>query len=125
MKKQIIMRIEQEMLGILDNAQLERLHYVLEHCMWNVEITADEDLMFQNEYTNEELLSKFLAAKKVEGCSEKTIKYYKTTLKKMLEKLAVHVTHMTTDHLREYLSEYQRMNQCSKVNIGAVKKWSD
>ncbi len=122
MKKQIITKIEQEMLGILDNAQLERLHRVLEHCLWSVEVVVIEDNVFQSEYSNEELLSKFLAAKKVEGCSEKTIRYYKATLKKMLEKMGLHVTRMTTDHLRKYLAEYQQVNHCSKVNTDNIRR---
>ena len=71
MKNQIIEKIEQEMLGTLDNAQLERLHQVLEHCMWNVEITVTENYVMKSEYSNDELLHKFLSAKKVEGCSDK------------------------------------------------------
>jgi len=122
MKKQIITKIEQEMLGILDNAQLERLHRVLEHCLWSVEVVVIEDNVFQSEYSNEELLGKFLAAKKVEGCSEKTIRYYKATLKKMLEKMGLHVTRMTTDHLRKYLAEYQQVNHCSKVNTDNIRR---
>ena len=71
---------------MLDNAQLERLHQVLEHCMWNVEITVTENYVMKSEYSNDELLHKFLSAKKVEGCSDKTIRYYQATLRKMLEK---------------------------------------
>ena len=122
MKNQIITRIEQEMLGTLNNAQMERLHQVLEHCMWNVEITMADDMVIQDEHSNDELLHKFISAKKVEGCSDKTLKYYKATLKRMLEKMKIHVTHMTTDHLREYLSEYQQNNHCGKGNIDNIRR---
>lgn len=122
MKNQIIEKIEQEMLGTLDNAQLERLHQVLEHCMWNVEITVTENYVMKSEYSNDELRHKFLSAKKVEGCSDKTIRYYQATLRKMLEKMVIHVTHMTTDHIREYLSEYQKINDCSKGNIDNIRR---
>lgn len=82
--------------------------------MWNVEITVTENYVMQSECSNDELLYKFLSAKKVEGCSEKTIKYYQATLRKMLEKMVIHVTHMTTDHIREYLSEYQKIMTAAK-----------
>lgn len=122
MKKYLIEKIELEMLGTLNNAQMGILHQVLEHAMWNVEIMEVETVAFDFEYTNDELLHKFLSAKQVEGCSEKTLRYYKATLTKMLEKMELHVTQMTTDNLREYLSEYQQINECSKGNVDNIRR---
>lgn len=122
MKKRLIEKIELEMLGTLDNAQMGILHQVLEHAMWNVEVMEIETVAFDFEYTNDELLHKFLSAKQVEGCSEKTLRYYKATLTKMLEKMELHVTQMTTDDLRDYLSEYQQINDCSKGNVDNIRR---
>ena len=72
------------MLGVLNNVQMEVLHTVLEHVMWNIEVSSTEKIIFHNKYTNDELLHNFLSAKKIEGCSEKTLQYYKSTLKKMI-----------------------------------------
>ena len=72
--------------------------------------------------TNDELIATFIAAKKVEGCSEKTIRYYQTTLRKVLDSLENHVTHITTDDLRKYLSDYQEKHQCSKANIDNIRR---
>lgn len=122
MKKQLIEKIEQEMLEILDNTQIEILHRVLEHTMWNIEISSVEKVVFYNKYINDGLLHNFLSTKKIEGCSEKTLRYYKSTLKKMIDKTNFHVMQMTTENLREYLSEYQQINNCSKTNIDNIRR---
>ena len=56
---------------------------------------------------NEEFLKMFLAAKRIEGCSERTIKYYKTTVEHLLSLIEVSVRKITTEEIREYLSNYQ------------------
>ncbi|SDP31813.1 hypothetical protein SAMN05216366_11358 [Selenomonas ruminantium] len=45
-------------------------------------------------FSNEELLVIFLSAKKVEGCSDRTVRYYRLTLQKALEQLKKHLTHI-------------------------------
>lgn len=123
MKEQIISEITRQMLPYLDNAQLEHLLETLQHCLWTVEITEKkEGEVQQNKETNEELLLMFLSAKRVEGCSEKTLRYYETSLRKMFSEVDCHATHMTTDALRNYLSEYQQKSQCSKSNIDNIRR---
>lgn len=83
MKEQIIATIEQKMVMWLDNAQMEQLHQVLTHCLWEVEMLKnDSAVAHKNEKTNEDFAEMFLSAKKVEGCSEKTLRYYKASLNK-------------------------------------------
>ena len=122
MKEQIILNITQEMLPYLDNAQLLQLRKVLEHTLWNVEISEKPETDCSAEMNNRELLSAFVNAKRIEGCSEKTLKYYQSTINKMLSDTDKHITHITTDDLREYLSEYQRANSCSKGNIDNIRR---
>lgn len=123
MKEQIISEITRQMLPYLDNAQLEHLLETLQHCLWSVEvIEKPEGAVQRNTETNEELLTMFLSAKRVEGCSEKTLRYYETSLQKMFSQVDSHVTHMTTDALRNYLSEYQQKSQCSKSNIDNIRR---
>ena len=57
----------------------------------------------------------FIASKRLEGCSDKTLKYYQTTLMRMFDSINVHVTHMKTDDLRKYLSDYQKYVNAVKV----------
>ena len=122
LKEQIILDITQEMLPYLDNAQLLHLRKVLERALWNVEITESPDKAEEPETSNAELLTAFINAKRIEGCSEKTLKYYQSTIIKMLSVSDKHITHITTDDLREYLSDYQNTNDCSKSNIDNIRR---
>ena len=122
LKEQIILDIKQEMLPYLDNAQLLHLRKVLERALWNVEITESPDKAEEPETSNAELLTAFINAKRIEGCSEKTLKYYQSTIIKMLSVSDKHITHITTDDLREYLSDYQNTNDCSKSNIDNIRR---
>ena len=122
MKEQIILNITQEMLPYLDNAQLLQLQKVLERNLRNVDITVTSDTAEAPGMSNIELLTVFINAKRIEGCSEKTLKYYQSTINKMLSDTDKHITHITTDDLREYLSHYQKENACSKGNIDNIRR---
>ena len=122
MVEQIKMQIEQEMMPLLNNEQMILLEQVLTRAFWGKEIKAKEYTGQQESTTNEELLKAFIAAKRVEGCSEKSIKYYKTTLEAMLGKLDKSVKTIVTEELREYLSEYQKNSKASKVTIDNIRR---
>jgi len=111
--KKIIVEIEQRMQGVLDNAQMEKLHEALSVVLYD---STDDEASIGN------LLDTFLSAKKVEGCSEKTLIYYRSTVSKMLSFLQKGVKHITTDDLRRYLDEYQQKNNASKVTIDNVRR---
>ena len=94
MKNTIIQEIEQSLLNYLDNSQLDALHTVLCRCLDKVEIKVVEDTGIHiSEFTNIELINKFIAAKEIEGCSERTTKYYYATLIKMDSMITKNVTH--------------------------------
>ena len=123
MKNTIIQEIEQSLLNYLDNSQLDVLHMVLCRCLDKVEIKVVEDTDIHiSEFTNIELINKFIAAKEIEGCSERTTKYYYATLIKMDSMITKNVTHLTTDDLRMYLTEYQKINNCSKASIDNIRR---
>lgn len=122
MKNQLISEIKRQMIPYLDNSQMEQLQEVLHHTLWNVQVTADDGIQHPNRETNNELLDMFLSAKRVEGCSEKTLRYYETSIHRVFLEIDCHVTQMQTDSLRTYLSEYQRNTQCSKSNIDNIRR---
>ena len=123
MKNQIITEISRQMLPYLDNAQMERLQEVLQYCLWNVQMEEiSEGTRQQAKETNQELLGMFLSAKRVEGCSEKTLRYYETSILRLFATVDRHVTHMQTDDLRNYLSDYQQQSGCSKSNIDNIRR---
>ena len=100
----LINEIEQAMLNVLDNEQLGQLRKVLNYTFRNVCVTEKEPL--NAEGNNQALIENFIAAKKVEGCSDKSISYYKSTIINALKKIEKEVVHVTTDDLRGYLNDY-------------------
>ncbi len=123
MKNQLIAEITRQMIPYLDNAQMEQLQDVLQHCMWNVQIVETPDAVLQQDKeSNEDLLNMFLSAKRVEGCSDKTLNYYENSIRRLFSAVDCHVTHMQTDDLRTYLSDYQQKSQCSKSNIDNIRR---
>ena len=118
MKKQIINDIEQKMRSVLNNEQRKRLEEVLEYAFYGVEIIkTDNDERNQTDYSDI-----FVSAKRIEGCSERTLNYYKTTIDNMLNSVDKKVNNIETDDLRKYLADYQLNNQCSKVTIDNVRR---
>lgn len=123
MKNQIISEISRQMIPFLDNAQMEQLQNVLQHCLWGIQITVNPDeAIVKERESNQDLLNMFLSAKRVEGCSEKTLRYYETSILRLFHSVDLHVTHMQTDNLRDYLSNYQQESQCSKSNIDNIRR---
>jgi len=123
MKEQFINSVLRCMQASLNNAQLVQLRDVLHQHMTNVNLTSIADgLVPSDELSNEKLLALFLDAKRVEGCSEKTVRYYETTLRKMVSSISIAVTEIRTEDLRTYLSEYRQRTDCSKANIDNLRR---
>lgn len=114
MEKQI-QNIINDMSEMLDIAQMKKLQEVLIARLTIIHMEPEEN-------DNLSYLNLFLTAKRIEGCSERTIKYYKSTIKTMLRKIDIPVRKMTTELLREYLSQYQGINNCSKVTIDNIRR---
>ena len=119
MENQLITDIEQEMLVHLNNYQMEQLHKALIHYLREITAVQTTDT---EENSNENLHSSFLAAKRVEGCSCKSLRYYESTLKNMFSTLNKPVKHITTDDLRQYLDKYQQRNGASKATIDNIRR---
>lgn len=120
MKDQIIKEIMQGMLKILDNKQLENLEETLigVFSKYDFNFTTEE----KNSVNNDTLIDSFLAAKKIEGCSDKTLNYYKKTIKSSLDKINKEIIHITTDDLRLYLTDYQEKKKISKVTVDNIRR---
>lgn len=119
MKQQIIESIIQQMLQHLDNVQLQRLKSVLEHELFDCEIKTQTK---SDEDDGNQLLDSFITAKRIEGCSEKTLKYYRTTIENMTEAVGKSVRHIQTEDLRTYLTNYQQKNSPSRVTIDNIRR---
>lgn len=97
MTETLIKKIKNEMKEHLTAEQMRQLHMVLVNCL----VDAVEK---KNKTTD--LIKLFLAAKRVEGCSDKTVKYYESTLKTAIDSIKKDVVEITTDDLRIYLDDY-------------------
>ena len=107
------------MLPFLNNAQTERLQEVLQHTLFGYEVTKIES---EKEISEQNYVELFLSAKRVEGCSEKSLKYYKATIEMMIATVGKSVKHIETDDIRRYLTEYQEKKKSSKVTIDNIRR---
>ena len=122
MKENIIQAIVAEMQRDLDCRQMARLKAVLTSELHNVEIIEKSDCATQQTQENEHLLNSFISAKKIEGCSDKTLTYYRNTIERLLVTLSLAICHITTTDIRTYLSDYQEEHQSSKVTIDNMRR---
>lgn len=114
MDEQII-TILNEMAEYLSVSQMKKLQEVMLKAF-------SEDRPEKIDISNTEYLKLFLNAKRIEGCSERTLRYYETTVDRMLSVVTEPVRKITTEKIREYLSEYQHINNCSKVTVDNVRR---
>lgn len=111
-------KIIREMLPYLNNQQLIHLKSVLKDLITpsiNVKDGSSDD-------NNEILLERYFAAKRAEGCSEKSLKYYKATLTRALSTIGKNAEEIITDELRNYLTNYQKLHNSSKVTIDNIRR---
>ena len=120
MKQQIISEVVQQMLPHLDNAQMQQLQSVLENTLFGCDITVQTEKKDTDD--NPKLIDAFVSAKRIEGCSEKTLKYYRTTIETMVASIDKGIRHIQTEHLRSYLTDYQSKNQSSRVTIDNIRR---
>ena len=120
MKQQIISEVMQQMLPHLDNAQMRQLQKVLEKALFRYEITAQ--IGKKDTDDNPKLIDTFVSAKRIEGCSKKTLKYYRTTIETMVASINKDIRHIQTEDLRSYLTDYQSKNQSSRVTIDNIRR---
>ena len=117
MKKEIINEILQKMLPYLNNQQLDQLKSTVDSVLAKHEIADESETK-----TSEELIGKFIEAKRIEGCSEKTLNYYRKTITDMLSGIEKEVMQITTEDLRKYLTDYQESKNISKVTVDNVRR---
>ena len=104
-----------EMAEVLNVAQLKKLQEVL------LKHLADNSLE-RKDISNYEYLKMFLEAKQIEGCSERTIKYYRVTIEHLLKNVQNPIRKITTEMMREYLVDYQKINNCGKTTVDNIRR---
>lgn len=114
MEEKIVVIIN-AMTEVLNAAQLRKLQEVLLK-----ELAVNESA--QQSTSNEEYLQMFLNAKKIEGCSERTVQYYQVTIKHFLRAIDTKVQKISTEEIRQYLVDYQGINDCSKTTVDNIRR---
>ena len=111
----VIAKIESRMQTCLDEQQMERLHTVLAECLSNYTAEGSSS-------TRQDLIQVFLAAKRVEGCSDKTVRYYDSTLRNLFACISKEPEQISTEDLRIYLDSYQQKSRAGKVTIDNIRR---
>lgn len=111
----LISEILNDMEKLLNYAQMKELQKVLIRRLLNNE-REDEEI------SNEKYLEMFIEAKRVEGCTERTVEYYFITISKFLKTFKIPIRQISTEMLREYLTKYQGINNCGKVTIDNIRR---
>ena len=119
MKEQLITEVQQQMLPYLNNEQLRKLRLAMEHCLCGIEIVHSDQ---PQEQEQPDMAAAFIAAKRIEGCSEKTLSYYRKTIEAMVSGIGKPVQRITTDDIRQYLTAYQIQRKSSKVTIDNIRR---
>ena len=119
MKQKLIHTVVTDMLSYLNNAQVEKLKEVLLHTLWDYDISPSYGKTKEQE---QDLLALFLAAKRIEGCSEKSLRYYQATTQAMLDGIGKPIKEIVTEDIRQYLTNYQRERHSSRVTIDNIRR---
>ena len=123
MKYKLLNSIKLAMKPFLDENQMNILDETLVNSFREFDIIKlDSEKLAGKSQENTFLLDNFLAAKQVEGCSDRTINYYRTTLLKMLESVRKKIAYINTDDLRKYLASYRENKTISKTTIDNIRR---
>lgn len=110
-----IVSVLNEMSEYLSISQMKKLQEVIIR-------TFAENEASKTDISNDEFLKMFLDAKQIEGCSERTIQYYRVTVEHLLSQIETNIRKITTEEMRDYLSDYQKRNNCSNVTVDNVRR---
>lgn len=119
MKQNLVNDVMQAMLPYLNNDQLEKLQKVMQYVLFQYEITKTEK---NSEDSTLNLVDLFLSAKRIEGCSEKSLKYYQTTIQSMLSAVKKDIKQIKTEDIRAYLTDYQQQKKSCRVTIDNIRR---
>ena len=122
MKEKLIDEIKTAMRTVITADQMSILCNVLNRTLQNIVIAEKLPDSEARIKANSQLQTLFISAKRVEGCSEKTLKYYASTIEYMLRQIDKNIVDITTTDLRCYLASYQSNNQSSKVTIDNIRR---
>lgn len=119
MKEQLVSEIQCKMLTYLNNEQMMQLRFVLNDVLKDITVSCENDTIVSDERNAVEA---FISAKRIEGCSEKTLSYYQKTIEAMIASIGKKPQQIVTDDIRQYLTMYQTQRKSSKVTIDNIRR---
>lgn len=125
-KTDIIINITNDMALVLTQYQLEKLKETLENNLKKVEINilTDEKEKQQIKETNDNYINIFLSAKEIEGCSTRTLKYYREIIEKLINTIDKPIKEIQTEEIRKYLADYKENTRCNAITIDNLRRVS-
>ena len=120
MKQDLINDVMQLMQKSLNNEQMQCLKQSMEQILFEYDVQMKSNMEAKED--NQQMVDNFIAAKKIEGCSDKTLNYYRTTIATMLDEISKNAKRIMTDDLRNYLTKYQAEKNLSKVTVDNVRR---
>ena len=123
-RNEVIHKIMKDMVKYLSPYQLQKLKATLQSKLEDVEINLilDKEKLNADKSSNANLLKMFISAKDVEGCSSKTLKYYKEILERFINDIEEPIKEITTDEIRHYLTNYREQRGCSLTSIDNIRR---
>lgn len=122
MKRTVIQTVVDEMSNVLSKEQLDLLEDTLTQVFACYEVITSTSEKERQVKANAELLQAFLSAKKIEGCSDKTIDYYQSTIETLFSTVRKPIRNISTNDIRCYLSNYQEQRKVGRVTIDNMRR---
>ena len=123
MKELFIKEVLDSTNHFLDDNQRIRLREILTEICLNYQIEIIEQTKRQEtQKNNTDILDRFIASKEIEGCSTRTLNYYRDNINKMLDTVNLPINEITTEILRNYLSDYKSNSNAGMVTIDNIRR---
>lgn len=124
MKIEVISNITRDMQGSLTDYQLDKLKESLIINFENIEFIIKTDEIKHQEDLDENvrMINNFISSKEVEGCSNRTIKYYQEIIDKFIDSFDKSIKNINAEEIRQYLSEYKECSNCNSTTIDNIRR---
>lgn len=122
MREQMIKEISTAMAAVLTIEQVAVLNKTLIEVVNKYEVSAMEAGNDHGGESNEKLLEKFIAAKRIEGRTRPTLLYYESTIRHLLSDVPGSLLNFTAEDIRDYLSDFQQKRQSSSVTVNNIRR---
>ena len=123
MKELFVEKIMEQTTELLDNNQRIKLKEILTEICLNYQIEIIEQAEKQEtQKNNTDILNRFISSKEIEGCSIRTLNYYKDNINKMLDTINLPIAEITTETLRNYLANYKSNSNAGMVTIDNIRR---